>query len=267
MAKLLRDSKAVGKAVLMTVIVVVLAICVTVGFVIYEFRPQESTTLPTINPTPTVDPTETSLSPTPTQTDTDTGTLQFRTKDAVGNILIGTVVSSTNQPNGVVPLYGVTNSTGYVTFGNLPAGTYSFSVTKEGFREMNETINFNGATLSLTLTLSTNEKITIQAVSYDSTSRVLTIYAQSQTTDASPALKGITVKDASGNTVANLGIGTITPVTTGNTLASGTLYIIQSTVNPNGLNIGAFTATLVTVAGNSFVSPSFTATSQAPYYN
>ncbi len=84
------------------------------------------------------------------------GTLQFRVKADSGDVLTGTVISSTNQPDGVTPLYGVTNSTGYVTFSNLPAGSYSFLVFKDGYQGMNETINFKAETLSLTLTLSPN---------------------------------------------------------------------------------------------------------------
>ena len=186
-------------------------------------------------------------------------------KDDSGNILSGASVSSINQPDGMAPLYGLTNSTGYVTFSNIQLGTYTFKVEKPGYQELAETLDFNGGSLSLTLTLS-NEKITIQAVSYDSANRVLTIYAQSQSS-VSPVLNSIIVKDASGNTVATLGIGTITPNTTGNALSKGILYTIQANVNPNGLSTGTFTATLTTIAGSSFVSPTFAVSSQMPYYN
>ena len=87
---------------------------------------------------------------------TTVGTLQFRVKSESGGLLTGTIVSSTNQPTGVEPLYGVTNSTGYVTFGNLPPGDYSFLVFKDDYQGMNETLNFKGGVLSLTLTLYPN---------------------------------------------------------------------------------------------------------------
>lgn len=52
-------------------------------------------------------------------------------------------------------------------------------------------------------------------------------------------------------------IGTISPTTTGNALASGTLYDLQSTVYSTGLSAGTYTANLTTNAVGSFVSPLF----------
>lgn len=177
MSKMLKNSRAVSKAVLVTIIVIVLAVCVTAGFAVYQLRPANN---PSPTPTPTIAPT-----PTPTATPTP-------------------------QPT-----------------------------------------NDQGGTAA-------QEKISIQGVSYDAGSKVLTIYAQSTTiSDVTPVANGIIIKDTSGNTVVTLGIGTISPTATGNALAAGTLYDIQSTVYSTGLNAGTYTATLTTSAGGSFVSPSF----------
>ena len=101
-----------------------------------------------------------------------------------------------------------------------------------------------------------DEKISIQTVQYDQNKKVVTIYAQSLTETS--ALDSIIIKDASENTVATLGICSISPNTTGNILAVGTLYSIQSTANSQSLITGsAYTATLTTVTGSSFVSPVF----------
>ena len=172
MANMLKNSKAVSKVFLVSVIVIVLAVCATTGFVSYQLKP---TATPTPTPTPTPAPTATpttqpTLTPTPPQ-----------------------------------------------------------------------------------------ESISIQSIGYDNARKVLTIYAQS-TVDNSPVVNSIIVKDQSGNTIANLGIGTISPTTTGNALAKGTLYTIPSEVYSTGLATGTYMATLVTNAGNSFFSPSFTVT-------
>jgi O-antigen/teichoic acid export membrane protein len=110
------------------------------------------------------------------------------------------------------------------------------------------------------------ERIVLQAVSYDNLNNVLTVYAQSQG-DVSPVIKSIIVKDQFENTVAPLSIGVISPATTGNALAKGTLYTIPSTVYSTGLATGTYTATLVTNAGGSFVSPSFTVTNNPQSYS
>jgi hypothetical protein len=80
-------------------------------------------------------------------------TLQLRIKDADGNYLSETTVSSTSQPSGVQALSGITNETGYITFRNVSAGNYTFSITKDGYETMNQTINFKGTQLSTVLTM------------------------------------------------------------------------------------------------------------------
>ena len=109
------------------------------------------------------------------------------------------------------------------------------------------------------------ERIIVQGVSYDNLNKVLTVYALSQG-DASPVIKSVIVKDRFENTVATLSIGVISPATTGNALAKGTLYTIPSTVYSTGLATGTYSATLVTNAGGSFVSPSFTVTNDPQSY-
>jgi hypothetical protein len=51
-------------------------------------------------------------------------------------------------------LIDVTNATGYVTFQNATAGSYTFNIIKEGYSSQNETINYNGQPLALTIPLS-----------------------------------------------------------------------------------------------------------------
>jgi hypothetical protein len=90
----------------------------------------------------------------PTFTGSRNGVIQFCIKDEDGKALSGTVVSTIVQPNGMGTLFDLTNSTGYVTFKNITTGTYTFRVIKDGYQEINQTINYKGQPLSLTLTLS-----------------------------------------------------------------------------------------------------------------
>ncbi len=102
------------------------------------------------------------------------------------------------------------------------------------------------------------EKITVQASSYSgATTKIVTIYAQT-TGGPTPVVSSIIIKDSTGNTVATVGIGTISPAVTGNALAKGTLYTIPGVALATARTSGTYTATLVTNAGGSFVSPSFT---------
>ena len=95
------------------------------------------------------------------------------------------------------------------------------------------------------------EKISVQASSYDSTGKIVTLYAQS-TGGPLPPTTGlnIIIKDVSGNTVTS--ISATSAAWTGGALAK-----VTSTALTTGLTTGAYTATLVTPAGGSFVSPSF----------
>jgi archaeal type IV pilus assembly protein PilA len=104
------------------------------------------------------------------------------------------------------------------------------------------------------------EKISIQAASYSGAStHIVTIYAQT-TGGPSPVVNSIIIKDSAGNTVttvsATVSAPTPTPSPAG-TLAQGVLYTITGTT-ASALASGTYTATLVTNAGGSFISPSFT---------
>ena len=46
MAKMLKNSKAVGTTVLVTAIIIVIAICVTAGFIAYQYKPTAPYTYP-----------------------------------------------------------------------------------------------------------------------------------------------------------------------------------------------------------------------------
>lgn len=111
-----------------------------------------------------------------------------------------------------------------------------------------------GGSTTPTPTPGTQEEVAIQGVSFDSANKIVTIYAQSKGS-LTPVVNSIIIKDAAGNTVTTVGIGTISPAVTGNALATGTLYTIPSTKLTITLAPGAYTATLVTYAGNSFISP------------
>jgi hypothetical protein len=105
----------------------------------------------TPTPTPSVIPT---AAPTPIpSSNTNTGTLALCIKDNEGNTLMDTLVSSIVQPTGMRSLSDVSNSTGYVNFQNVTAGLYTFKIIKEGYPEMNQTIDYNGQPLALSIAL------------------------------------------------------------------------------------------------------------------
>ena len=117
--------------------------------------PPAPTPTPTSTPSPTSSPTATprpNSSPTPTPTSNSnatsttnsSGTLKLRITDNGGNPLNDTDISSTAQPTGMRTLSGITNETGYAIFDNATAGSYTFSVIKEGHQQINQTINFKG---------------------------------------------------------------------------------------------------------------------------
>lgn len=82
MAILLKDSKAVSSSILITVIVVAVVVCVTVGFIAYQFRPNH-----TVEPTPTASPV---LTDSPTPIDSE--------KPFDFNISIGPLSTATAHP-------------------------------------------------------------------------------------------------------------------------------------------------------------------------
>ena len=123
----------------------------------------------TATPTPTSSPTATS-SPTPAPSagpnSTDTTTpqstsatngvapIQLWIKDSNGYPLSGISVTSTAQPAGAQALSAVTNATGFVTFQNVTAGSYTFQVFKEGYQLVNQTFNATDQKLTHTIFLS-----------------------------------------------------------------------------------------------------------------
>jgi hypothetical protein len=73
--------------------------------------------------------------------------------DSSGNYLSDVSVYSSSQPTGAKILTGSTNSTGYATFSDVKAGSYTFEVTKTGYETLHQPVNFNGAPLTMDLTL------------------------------------------------------------------------------------------------------------------
>jgi hypothetical protein len=73
-------------------------------------------------------------------------------------------VSSVKQPNGVTTLTDLTNATGYVTFNNLLAGSYSFKLIKDGYADFNETLTLKGQPLALTVTMLNSSTLDTQTL-------------------------------------------------------------------------------------------------------
>ena len=116
------------------------------------------TVTPDAAPTPTPTPILTATpTPTPTQTPTETiATLTFKITDEQGNPLNNTIVTSIVQPAGTQTLLQVSNATGYVSFQNATAGSYTFKITRLGYPETNETLDYNGQPLTLSIPLTAN---------------------------------------------------------------------------------------------------------------
>jgi len=100
----------------------------------------------------------------PTLVANKTSIIQIGVKDKDGLAVSNSVVSSVIQPNGMGPLLDLTNSTGYVSFRNLLVGTYTFRILKDGFVEMNQTVNFKGSPMTLTVTLDDGGAIDTQTL-------------------------------------------------------------------------------------------------------
>jgi len=103
---------------------------------------------PTPSPTPSPTPTPTSTNPTSTA-----GTLTLLILDKNNNPLNDTLVTTVKTPAGVATLLDLTNATGYVTFENVTPGSYTFSVSKDGYPVTNETIPFTGQSITLNINL------------------------------------------------------------------------------------------------------------------
>jgi hypothetical protein len=99
----------------------------------------------------------------PTQTN-GSATIELCIKNINGNALNETLVISSIQPAGMKTLSAITNATGYVTFKDLLTGTYTFTITKEGYEPVNQTITFKGQPISLTLTLQENAKTNLTLI-------------------------------------------------------------------------------------------------------
>jgi flagellin-like protein len=103
------------------------------------------------------------------------------------------------------------------------------------------------------------EKISVQASSYTASTTKVTVYAQC-TGGPTPVINSLIIKNSQGNTVATVTAAIIAPTpvpSPAGSMAQGTLYTITGTLT-TALTSGTYTATLVTSAGGSFISPSFT---------
>ncbi len=111
----------------------------------------QTTTPITVQPLSTSNPTASS-SPNATSTNS-TGTIQLQIENLNGSPLSGATVTSTFQPNGTLTLLGTTNETGYVVFKNVTTGQYTFSVSKDGYKQLSTSINLKSQTANTTLML------------------------------------------------------------------------------------------------------------------
>jgi len=95
----------------------------------------------------------TQISVGPTLAAYETAIIQIGVTDENKLPISNAVVSSVVYPSGMNALFDLTNSTGYVSFKNLLVGTYTFRILKDGFKEMNQTITFNGTPMTIPVTL------------------------------------------------------------------------------------------------------------------
>jgi hypothetical protein len=70
------------------------------------------------------------------------GTLQLRVVEPSGAPVTEATVTSQTQPAGVQALTSTTNASGYVTFPNIPDGSYTLQIAKEGYETMTQTLQF-----------------------------------------------------------------------------------------------------------------------------
>ena len=127
-----------------------------------------------------------------------------------------TVISGSDQSFSVTP-----NSGYYIASITSDAG--AVTVTSP----YGQTVSFNNVQAAHTITATyaqststAHENIVVQAMSFDSARKIVTMYTQS-TGGLTPVVNSIIIKDASGSTIATVGIGTISPTATGNALTTG----------------------------------------------
>ena len=114
----------------------------------------QGTTQVTVTPAPAPTPTPTAT-PTPSSalTPTNGGPITLLIENSEGTPMNNTLVSSTTQPAGIATLIAVTNASGYVTFRNATTGSYVFKIISSGYLQQNETIYYDGNTLTVNISL------------------------------------------------------------------------------------------------------------------
>jgi hypothetical protein len=148
-------SKGVNRTFVLIPVLAIIIVIIVAGFVGYELKPTTLTPTPSPTPNPTTHATATQT-PSPTPIPNNFGTIQFIIIDNSGNSLEGVSVASIEQPNEINSIVGVTNSTGFVTFQNIPIGSYTFRISKDDYIQMDEVINLEGQPLALSITLQTS---------------------------------------------------------------------------------------------------------------
>jgi len=68
------------------------------------------------------------------------GDLKLYIKDAGDSPIEGATVNSISQPSGISSLSATTDSDGEIVFEDIPAGTYIFEITKDGYVTTNQTV-------------------------------------------------------------------------------------------------------------------------------
>ncbi|MDH7555417.1 MAG: carboxypeptidase regulatory-like domain-containing protein [Candidatus Methanosuratincola sp.] len=86
---------------------------------------------------------------------TGKGSLRLYVRDNSGNPVSAATVTSTSQPSGASPVSSITDQNGLASFNDIAAGTYVFSVTREGYETKSFTLTVNAnqtSTLTVAIT-------------------------------------------------------------------------------------------------------------------
>jgi len=91
---------------------------------------------------------------TPPSPSTETGSLHVYVKDSNSNPIPGASVISTSQPSGQTQLSGITDSSGFIGFNGVRAGSYTIQAGKSGYQRSSSSVTVSsGQTTTATITL------------------------------------------------------------------------------------------------------------------
>jgi hypothetical protein len=134
---------------------------------------------PEPSPTPTPTPTPQPSTPPPGK-----GNIIVYVKDENNNPISGAIVAMAVQPSEQIPLSGVTDSQGSITFNDIAAGTYSLNASKSGFCNNNvqaTVISQQTASIKIILQVDLNEptvSVTLNPANPNLPPRTFTVTAE-----------------------------------------------------------------------------------------